>query len=512
MSDLFLSDLWLTIDAFHFLRPIMLVLLLPLLIIWWLNRRAATSKYVVSDRIAPHLLKALTVGEDEKSFYLPIDHVALVLALAVFGAAGPSWTRQVDPFTAQTGPVVIVLEVTPSMTSPDLPPDRLERAKFKIRDLLDLRAGARTALVAYAGSAHRVLSFTEDAQIMLPYIEGLTPDVMPVDGADARTALTLAEELLADEGDGGILFVLDGLYSDDAAFLNAAQDVSLTALAMLPEGVANQGLDMLSEVTVIRVTADSTDVERLDRILNVDFRRALLQNSDQPWEDRGWWLAVPAVLLSLVWFRKGWTMRWVVLVLAIATAGLVPVPARADGFADWFLTPDQQGFLAIGSNNFERAAELFDDPLWRGHALYRLGRYDEAVEVLDRLDTAEASFTKGLAHIKNRQYRDGVRSFETTLKREPGFPGAAENLQTAIKIVEYVEAAREASDTGDERGIGADDVVFDNEAGNGTDMQTDRHHRGEEAILTTEQWMNTVDTRTSDFLRFRFRLEAAEMP
>lgn len=508
MSGDDVADLGLFLEAFHFLRPSWLLLLLPLSAVWWVNRRAATRPADIPFRIAPHLRKALSVGDAARTKYLPIDNTALLLALAAIGTAGPTWTRQVDPFLAQTGPIVIVLEVTPSMQATDLPPSRLERAKFKIRDLLDLRAGARTALVAYSGSAHRVLPFTDDARIMQPYLEGLQPSVMPVEGTDATAALRLAEDLLAAEDRGGLLFVADGFSASDAATLNTYDSGGIAVLSMLPEGLGDHGLDQLENVPVVQNTPDARDVQRLDRILNADYRRALLQNASQPWEDRGWWLAWPAALLALIWFRKGWTMRWSAWLLG---AFLVLGPAsqgQAQSLKDWFLTPDQQGFRAYIKKEYRVAADLFADPMWKGHALYRAGRYDEAVQVLRGIETAQAAFTQGLAHIRNRQYRDGVRAFETALDRDPDYPNAAENLKTAQLIVDYVEAAREASDTGEDTGIGADDVVFDNESGRGTDTQSETQPRGSERILTTEQWMNTVDTSTGDFLRYRFQYEA----
>ena len=47
-------------------------------------------------------------------------------------------------------------------------------------DLIEARAGARTALVAYSGTAHRVSPLTEDPNILRPLLQGLTPKVMPV--------------------------------------------------------------------------------------------------------------------------------------------------------------------------------------------------------------------------------------------------------------------------------------------------------------------------------------------
>ncbi len=495
------------LDAFHFIRPLWLLLLPVILLAWWVIRRGQVRQGPPADGLAPHLRSALTVGSDSQGRLRPIDGVALGLLLLVIGAAGPTWSRTPDPFVAQTAPLVVVLEVTPSMAEKDIAPSRLERGKQKIRDLLDLRGGARTALVAYAGSAHGVVPMTEDPAVMLPYLEGLIPEIMPVEGEQAGQALALATDLLSqEETPGGILFVADGLDPADAPALDGA--ATLAVLAMLPEGVRDRGLDQLSNATVIPATPDASDVNRIDRLLAAAYREALLQNTEQPWEDRAHWLAWPVILLTLLWFRRGWTMRWAPLLLVV---GFLPLsgPVRADGISDWFLTPDQQGMIAYRNKHFERAAELFTDPLWRGYALFRDGQYETAIEVLDRVETAEASYIQGMAQIRSRGYRDGVRAFETTLERDPDYPHAEDNLAVAREIVDYIERVREQSDTGEHTGEGADDVVFDNEANRGadTDMKVPQEGEGM-GMMTTDQWMNTVDTRTGDFLRQRFALEA----
>ena len=510
MGDFFAIILPEALAAFHFIRPWVLIVLPLIAALWWPVRSAAMRKPPTAQGIAPHLQEALTVGESGRGRILPIDGVALALALVTLAAAGPTWSRMADPFTAPTAPVVVVLKVTPSMTDPDVAPTRLERAKFKLRDLLDLRAGGRTALIAYAGSAHRVVPFTEDAQIMVPYLEGLTPEVMPEEGANAQDALALALDLLETEGSpGGILFLLDDLDAQDAASMGNTGAHTLVFQQFLPPGERSRGLDALQGPAVIPVTADDADLRQIDRRLNAGYRAALLETSSQPWADRGWVLAIPAALLCLLWFRRGWTMRWGALMLLAALGLGTPERAAAEGIADWFFTPDQQGMRAFNDRDFARAAELFEDPMWQGYALFRAGQYDKAVEVLARIETPEAAFTQGLAHMRNRQYRDGVRAYETVLKRDPEFPGAAENLAKAREIVEFVEGLREDSDTGEESGIGADDTVYDNEGQRGTDTQVQAGQEDGPEMLTTEQWMNTVDTRTGDFLKQRFRLEAA---
>ncbi|MEM1080133.1 MAG: VWA domain-containing protein [Pseudomonadota bacterium] len=502
-----MTGLSIALEAFHFLRPLWLLALLPLIAIGWSIRARRTHQPQTATGIAPHLRQALTIGEPAHRRFLPIDGVILALALLIMAAAGPTWSRQPDPFAAQSAPLVIALNVTSSMMANDLAPSRLERAKQKIRDLLTLREGARTALIAYAGSAHVKVPMTEDPGVMLPYLDGLAPDIMPVDGARAALAIDLGFDLLGAEA-GGVLLVTDGIDPADTGAINAAS-TRLGVLLALPDEVTDRGIDQLSGLPVIAITADDADVRQIDRMLNAAQARAALALSDQPWHDRGLWLAWPAALLLLLGFRRGWTLQLgPMLVLLVVLP--VSQSAQAEGVADWFYTPDQQGYRAYQRNAFGDAAEQFEDPLWRGYTLYRDGQYEEAVTMLDRVETAQAAFIKGMAHIKSRGYRDGVRSLQTALTRDPNYPGAEENLAVAIEIVEYIEELRERSDTGEESGIGADDIVFDNEANRGADTELEAEQDPMGGMLTTEQWMNTVDTRTGDFLRSRFALEALQ--
>ncbi|MDW4497359.1 VWA domain-containing protein [Sulfitobacter sp. D35] len=499
-------NLAVALEAFHFLRPLALLLLPMIALLWWLARRRVAAGPLVVEGLAPHLRDALSVGGRESRRILPIDLVALGLVLAVLGAAGPTWSRVPDPFVAQTAPVVIALKVAPSMETDDVAPSRLERAKQKIRDLVELRAGARTALVAYGGTAHSVVPMTEDANVLHPYLQGLLPEVMPDEGDNAEDALAMARDILAGEQTpGGILLVTDTPAPPQPAPDDGdgtAAD-SLAVLAVLPEGSGGDAGD----VPVVRVTPDDADIRALDRSLNAAYQRALTEDGTQPWDDRGWVLAWPAAFVALFWFRRGWTMRWVIL-LTLA-GGMTPAnPARADGIADWFLTPDQQGRLAYQRKEFDVAAERFTDPMWKAFAMFRDGQYEAAAEAFHRIETPEASFAEGLAHIRSRAYRDGIAAYETTLERDPDFPGAAENLETAKRILDYVETTREQSDTGENTGEGADDIVFDNEEARGADTQIEASEDGE-GLLTADQWMNTVDTQTGDFLRQRFAIEAA---
>lgn len=494
-------------EAFHLLRPFVLLALLPVLWICWQHRRKPAQTAPEDGPIAPHLLAALTVTGDEETRFRPIDLICLVLCLLILGASGPTWNRVPEPFAAQTAPLVVVMQVTPSMTETDVAPSRLERAKHKVTDLLQLRAGARTALVAYSGTAHLVVPMTEDPGVMQPYLEGLRPEVMPRDGRNIGAAFDLAQAMLDREDiTGGVLFLLDDLPASDAAALE--ETGALASMAFLFMRPDTQTLPAVpANATSFTVTPDSRDIASIEAALASAYARAQLTDGTQPWQDRGALFVWPAVFLLMFWFRRGFAVRWsAVAIMLIVSA---PQPAHAEDWIDWFLTPDQQGWRAFEAKEYAQAADLFEDPYLRGVALYKSGQYEPAAEAMARLETAEAAFVEGMAHIKSQSYRDGVRGFERALQIDPDHAGAQQNLPVSKRIVEYVETTREQSDTGEEAGIGADDVVFDNEAARGAETQIDAATEDKPELLSTEQWMNTVDTRTGDFLRQRFLFETA---
>lgn len=275
---------------------------------------------------------------------------------------------------------------------------------------------------------------------------------------------------------------------------------------MLPDSQEIVQLNTLKNAEVVPFATDDRDVTRLLRQIQTAYVDALDDEDRLDWQDRGWILAWPAALLSLLWFRRGWVIRWAMLGLFLVQPS---GPANADGWRDWFLTPDQQGQIAMNQKRFVDAAELFEDPYHEGYARLKAGQYPEAAAIFAELNTPEAAFAEGMARIRNREYRPAITAFETALERRPNWPDAQHNLEVATAILDYVETTREQSDTGEEAGIGADDTVFDNDAGRGENTTIQAQTDGSQT-LSADQWISAIDTDMQDFLRNRFLLENQE--
>lgn len=500
------------VQYFHFVRPWVLFLVPAIVLLWALVRRSRSRGPHQPDLVASHLARAMLVGgADQRNIY-PIDGVLAALVLIILAAAGPTWNRVHNPLLADSAPLVVAMKITESMLARDLAPSRLDRARFKVLDLIEARAGARTALIAYAGSAHRVSPLTEDPNILRPLLEGLTPQVMPQDGADAAAALSLAQDVLAtSDTAGAVLFVADEFNPVDVAAFNAESDPArppVIFLVIAPDTVSLPQLDRIANASVVHITPNDKDLNQIARQLISVYQADLVGDTRLEWEERGALLTWPAAFLVLLWFRRGWTMRWVLL-LAFMFAFNHPNQAAAEGWRDWFLTPDQQGMIAYQNKEPALAGELFADPFWKGFAKMRAGQYGDAADIFARLDSAEAAFAQGMSHIRNREYRPAISAFEAALERRSDYPQAAHNLEIAVAILAYIESAREQSDTGEESGIGADDIVFDNEAARGTDTEAQQTDETP-VVLSAEQWMSSIDTDMGDFLRTRFLYEHRE--
>ncbi|HEB88326.1 MAG TPA: VWA domain-containing protein [Deltaproteobacteria bacterium] len=499
---------------FHFLRPLWL-LLVPILLAFgaWARRRERTIQ-PGAGVIADHLLAALTVDRATRRRIRPSDFMIAAAGLCALAAAGPAWRPAESPFFRERAPIVVALETTASMLETDVAPTRLERARQKILDLLDLRTGARTGLVAYAGSAHEVVPPTDDPTLLKNFLEGLEPAIMPLAGDETAEAIGLARTML--EGEplrGTVVLVTDGIPGSQRASLLSDKAGDAPDLAVLMVGrrgtepdtpagtLSRRELEELG-IPTIRATVDRSDVERLVRRIRSN-RLRVGDDGIPRYRDEGHWLVSVAAVIGLLWFRRGFTMQWAVLVfLCVGLAR--PVPAHAEGgLVGVWLTPDQQGRLLLERGDAAGAARRFQDPMWRGIAAYRAGDFEAAAEAFRSVETADGAFNLGTTLIRLREFDRALEAYDHALSLDPGHLPARVNRERVERILALLEEMREDSDTGGK--LEADELRFDLDEGEGKRVEIDEATRIDPD--SAEEWMRLVETRTRDFLEMRFAID-----
>ncbi len=464
---------------FHFLRPPALALLLPLaLLLWYLLRRRGSSRgweSVCDPALLPHVL----IGERSAGERRSLWPVALAGVLATLALAGPTWSRLPQPVFSSTQALVIALDLSRSMNATDVAPSRIERARFKIADLLRLRREGQTALVVYAGDAFTVAPLTDDAATLLSQLPALTPAIMPVPGNHAAAALARARELLrqAGLGRGDVLLITDETEGDaaiqaaaalrgdgyrvsvlgvgtdqgapiplpDGSFLKddngeivipALEDAPLRQLASAGSGIYR------------RLAVDDADIDALTALLDQRPSNAETQATELQadiWRDQGPWLVLALLPLAALAFRRGLVLALILTVLP------VPRPAQAMEWTDLWLRADQQGKQALDEGDAARAAELFQDPRWRGAAKYQAGDFKGALEALEKHTDADDLYNRGNALARMGQYQEAVAAYDQSLALRPDHADAKFNRELVRKQLQPPPQEQSRQQDGDQK-------------------------------------------------------------
>ena len=195
----------------HLLRPLWLLLIIPGALLPWLWQRRHDLQARLRGTIAPHLLTHLLVTPQDSQRLRPVHLLCALLVLGALAAAGPTWEQDRPDFLHNRAPLIIALDLSPSMNASDLPPSRLEAAKHKLQQLVQQRRGARTGLIAYAGSAHLVLPASDDPALLDSFIQALGSELIQRPGKDVLGVIRQAQRLLqAEHSPGSLLLISDG--------------------------------------------------------------------------------------------------------------------------------------------------------------------------------------------------------------------------------------------------------------------------------------------------------------
>jgi len=301
------------VDDFHFLRPFWLLAALPALAVWWGFWRQQDSVDSWRQVVDQHLLKHLIVGESTQRGPRPIQLLLVIWIICTVALAGPAWRMEPSPFADDEAGLVVLLKVSGSMLATDVQPSRLDRAKHKLRDLLELRKGKSTGLIAYSGSAHLVMPLTRDDRIVSTMVEDLTPELMPVDGDALEQALHLAEQVLARSGVPGSVLVIADNVSPSQELSTVELELPVQFLSIQPQGgLVDNGLQSAAgnlNAPVVKLTADPADVERVARRAQSKLKVVSATSEGTRWQDGGYPLLPLIALLALMWSRKGWLVR-----------------------------------------------------------------------------------------------------------------------------------------------------------------------------------------------------------
>jgi Ca-activated chloride channel family protein len=439
--------------SLHWIRPELWWTAIPLLICALLLARQQGQQRAWQKHIDPSLLPYLLDGKSAEQGRHSSALLFLAAGLCWLALLGPAWQQLPSPLYKNSDALVVVLDLSPSMLAEDIQPSRIRQARFKLRDILQLRADGQTGLVVFSGDAFVVAPLTDDINTLLTLIPGLYPEMMPMMGSNPLAGLKLAANLLDQSGGKGrILLISDGVNDEQLPGLTNFLDdknYSLSVLAVgsrdgapipLPDGgfarddggsiivpgLTERELRQLANSAggkYRELSLDGSDIQALALHANAE---ASSDNNSQrnyeQWKDAGPWLVLLLLPIALLGFKRSW-LPSLLLPLLLTTQS---PSANALDFDHLWSTPDQQG-AALIEKDPKAAAEHFENPLWRGSAQYRAGDFAAAADSFATADSADAHYNRGNALAKAGKLDEAITAYDAALSKDPELSDAKKN-------------------------------------------------------------------------------------
>lgn len=158
---------------------------------WWLWALIPLTAlfFIISTKRKNSLLKKLIDKQlwadmlpGKKVSWLSLSFLFLSVFFIILAILRPQWGYDVREVQRKGNDIFVLVDVSQSMKAQDIKPNRLDRAKREILDLLSQLKGDRIGLIPFAGQAYVACPLTGDYQAFTLFLDHLNPDLIPVQG------------------------------------------------------------------------------------------------------------------------------------------------------------------------------------------------------------------------------------------------------------------------------------------------------------------------------------------
>ncbi|GAA4760520.1 MULTISPECIES: vWA domain-containing protein [Flavobacterium] len=214
-----------------------LFILLPLLVLifLWVQIWKRKKQREFGDE---ELLKVLS---PEKSRFKPSLKFGIVLlgfAMLILGLVNPKIGTKVEKVKREGIDIVFAIDVSKSMLAEDVAPNRLEKSKQLVSQIINNLGSDRIGIIAYSGSAFPVLPITTDYNIAKMFLQSMNPGMISSQGSNLDEAIELTEKYFEGSGNTSklLIMVTDGEDHSEAAE-SAAEQAKKKGIKIITIGV-----------------------------------------------------------------------------------------------------------------------------------------------------------------------------------------------------------------------------------------------------------------------------------
>jgi Ca-activated chloride channel homolog len=157
---------------------------------------------------SPALAQKLLLGFSQPRFWLKNVLFACSTAAVVLALANPQKLVKSAPKQVLSADIILALDVSHSMLATDEKPNRLEKAKVTIRNIMPALEGNRIGLIFFAGEAFAQMPLSDDYEALMLFVRNASPDIINDRGSDLASPIDLATRMFGNSKAGQALIVL----------------------------------------------------------------------------------------------------------------------------------------------------------------------------------------------------------------------------------------------------------------------------------------------------------------
>jgi len=176
-----------------------------------------------------------------KREWLKNSLVLTALAFLLISWANPQWGNRKQKVKAKSSDVIIALDISQSMLAQDISPNRMERSKFFLNELVKKLRGDRIGLVYFAGSAYLQMPLTNDYASAETFIKSANTTQAGTQGTVIAEAIEMSQSIFGEDNatQKAIIIISDGENHESEA-IAAAREAKSNGTFVFTIGVGTQ--------------------------------------------------------------------------------------------------------------------------------------------------------------------------------------------------------------------------------------------------------------------------------
>ncbi|PID48155.1 MAG: hypothetical protein CR967_01320 [Proteobacteria bacterium] len=458
-----------------FENPVFIYLMLPPLLIlayFVLSRGASYEKYFSQEVLDKILIKGDALGSRGRNFLLLIAFASLIISLA-----RPVTNVKEVNLDLNSKNLVIAIDISRSMLSDDIYPNRLEFVKNRLYYLIEKLSHTNIGIVAFAKNAFLVSPITHDKKSLKFLLKSLSSDVVSVQGTDIANALKQVNKIFVKSGVKDVFLVSDGGESEDIQrAISEAKKHSLHVSVMVVGSREGGSIRLENGELLKDKNGDIVTTRR-----NENLRKLAMETNGVYIKEFGSGDGVNLLEKSLkeakVKAQKSVKMAQELFMYPLIF-GFILIFIALHGFnkrALFFVLP----FLFVSPSNagvfdfmhLSKAKDAIEQKDYQGaiseynklnpnpqisynkaNAYYKMKKYDEAINEYKKIKTndkdfkSKVLFNEGNAYVQKQKYKEALKSYEEAKKLNPEDRDIDKNIEYVKKKMQKQQKQNDKKD------------------------------------------------------------------